>query len=355
MKRLLIDLLSLRDPNSGFGEVSRNYLAAFSALDIRDFETTLLLPSGYPAEELEAKGFRVVRYADIYKFLPRLLPKFDLWHSTNQFFRALRPDVPQILTLHDLNFLHEKSPRKQEKYLRRTMRRAHHATRLVTISDYVARDACRHLDLGDRRPQVIYNGVENITGHAESRPAFVREGRPFFFAIAQVRKKKNFHVLVPMMRRFPDYDLFICGSKSTPYAASIEQEAQRLGLPNVSLPGVLTAEEKVWVYRHCSAFFFPSLLEGFGLPVVEAMQFGRPVFISSRTSLPEVAGGHAFVWEDFETDAMADLVSDRLATFSPESPAAREMIAYATTNFTYEKNVQAYLSLYRELLFGTGR
>jgi hypothetical protein len=49
---------------------------------------------------------------------------------------------------------------------------------------------------------------------------------------------------------------------------------------------------------------FPPLLEGFGLPVIKVMQFGKPVFSSNRTSLPEICGGHAFLWENFDVDYM---------------------------------------------------
>lgn len=354
MKRLLVDLLSLRDPNSGFGEVSRNFLEQLRARRFSDIEVCLLLPPGYDAEPLLAEGFRVVRYSGVQKFLPRLLPRCDLWHSMNQFFRVVRPGVPQILTVHDLNFLHEKRPAKAQKYLRLVTRRVRRATELVVISRYVADDVKRHVDLGGREPLVIYDGVEDIRRAEERRPDFVRPGRPFFFTIGQVRPKKNFHVLAPMMRHFPGYDLFICGNKAKPYAASIEETARREGLSNVFLPGVVSAEEKVWLYRHCAAFLFPSLLEGFGLPVVEAMQFGRPVFISDRCSLPEVAGGHAFIWDGFAAADMAALVRDRLAAFSPDGAFAREMAAYASTQFTYEKHFSAYAALYRRLLFGEG-
>ncbi|MBL4867407.1 MAG: glycosyltransferase [Pseudomonadales bacterium] len=78
----------------------------------------------------------------------------------------------------------------------------------------------------------------------------------------------------------PQYKLFIAGKNDTAYAARIREEIQALGLSDrVQLVGVIPEEDKYMLYESCVAFLFPSITEGFGLPVIEAMSFGTPVFL----------------------------------------------------------------------------
>lgn len=349
-KQVVVDLFSLRNPNCGLGQVTKNYIKQISETIVDDIDFTLIVPTDYDVKSVERMGVRCVKYYALYKFLPMLLPKVDLWHSTDQFYRIRRHDAPQILTLHDLNFLHEKSSAKAERKLKRMQQRVDNCSTLAVISQYVAEDVKQHIDLRRKKPLVIYNGVENISEAPEAKPDFIKNDRPFFFTIGQVRRKKNFHTLVPIMQRFENHDLYICGQNDGEYADEIRSAAQSDRLNNVFLPGTLTQKEKVWMYRHCDAFLFPSLLEGFGLPVIEAMQFGKPVFTSNCTSIPEVAGGYSFIWEDFEPSHMAELMTRELPSFKEKRTFADDMVRYATTNFTYKKNFENYLALYRQML-----
>ena len=96
------------------------------------------------------------------------------------------------------------------------------------------------------------------------------------------------------------------------------------------------------------AFLFPSEGEGFGLPVVEAMQFGKAVFAANRTSLPEVCNGHAIMWEHLDTESMVQSIREHLPDFYKDEERLTRMKEHAAS-FSYEKHIQAYLDLYREL------
>ena len=354
-KSVLVDLYALRNPYCGLGQVADNYLrqlcsyAESGRADKEGIEFTVLVPKGFVCKEPGYERLKQVKYHKIHKFLPRLLPKADLWHSTDQFFKAWRSDVPQLLTVHDLNFLKEKAPERAVQYLRKITRRVNRCTTLAVISHFVADDVSRHIDLRGRKPEVIYDGVEDLTAKPAERPAFVREGRPFFFTIGQVVKKKNFRSLVPLMKHFSGHDLYICGQPGTD-VPEIESRVASMQLDNVFLPGPISNAEKIWMYRHCSAFLFPSLLEGFGLPVVEAMQFGIPVFTSNCSSIPEVAGGYSFIWDSFDPEAMVALMEKELPGFAERTDFIRDMKHYAVSRFTYERNFEEYLALYRKML-----
>ena len=96
------------------------------------------------------------------------------------------------------------------------------------------------------------------------------------------------------------------------------------------------------------AFLCPSLFEGFGLPVVEAMQFGKPVFTSNMTSLPEIGGGFSTIWKNFDPDYMTETVKAGLQDFLLNPTKKIAMKKYANS-FSIENHVHAYINLYQEI------
>jgi glycosyltransferase involved in cell wall biosynthesis len=100
------------------------------------------------------------------------------------------------------------------------------------------------------------------------------------------------------------------------------------------------------MYQHCEAFLFPSLLEGFGLPVIEAMQFGKPVFSSKETSLKEIGGDFAYFWDNFNPEEMKKLIDENLTQFYQNESLADKEKEYARS-FSYEKHFEEYEALYK--------
>ncbi|HOK51883.1 MAG TPA: glycosyltransferase, partial [Bacteroidales bacterium] len=172
---------------------------------------------------------------------------------------------------------------------------------------------------------------------------------PYLFTIGQCLPKKNFHVLLPFVKLLEGrYKLIIAGESDTAYGAQLRKLIDQLKLRNiVYLPGPVSEAEKQYLYQHCSAFVFPSLAEGFGLPVVEAMLNKKPVFCSDRTSLKEIGSTHAFFWHSFEPDYMREVFEQGMLAFNEEKSEAAYQYAQ---QFTWQKNAEEYYKLYRELL-----
>ena len=152
------------------------------------------------------------------------------------------------------------------------------------------------------------------------------------------------------MKHFPDHDLYVCGDDHFAYSKVVREHIEQLPTKNAYLTGKISAEEKVWLYRHCEAFLFPSVGEGFGLPAIEAMQFGKAVFISTATCLPEICGDCAMVWEHLHPDDMAAVVKQRLAGFYADATQMEKVKNHAK-EFSYGKHIAAYVKLYKELNF----
>lgn len=103
------------------------------------------------------------------------------------------------------------------------------------------------------------------------------------------------------------------------------------------------------MYAHCEAFLFPSLFEGFGLPVLEAMRFNAKVFSSRFTSLPEVCKNHATYFDSYVPEEMAATIKEGIAQWSKNSEEAKAAREYSL-GYTYSKYTQTYINLYKKML-----
>lgn len=344
-KRILIDLSILRHPMCGLGQIALNYGRWYQqhARELSNkLDITLLVPKNY----IGAFGddVRYLKRNDIRRQFPFTMPYFDIWHAINQ-ATAFRPKSKRtrfIFTIHDVNFLHEKNDGKQNKYRRKLQRMCDRASEFTFISRFAQDDTSRVIDLRGKPSRVIYNAVEDLTvGPQEQPPLISQPDMPFFLALGEVKEKKNIHTLLPLMEHFPNHQLIIAGNDGTEYAAHLR--ALAASNPRIHIIGIVSDPQRRWLYSHCTALLFPSVAEGFGLPIIEAMQWGKPVFCSDKTSLPEIGGSHAHYFTDFSAENMARLITDGLEQYTNEKACAAQK--YAAT-FSYEKHMKNYLDLY---------
>ena len=118
-------------------------------------------------------------------------------------------------------------------------------------------------------------------------------------------------------------------------------------LQNVIIVGPVTENEKVWYYKNCEAFLFPSIAEGFGSPVVEAMFFGKPVFLSSEGSLPEIGGNAAYYFLSFEPSQMIDDFMRGMEDYNKRCP--QEFIKQRASLFSYDSAAKAIINIYHQV------
>lgn len=328
----------------GFGNIADNYLPRLLSRPHPGINYILIVPDDYQGPEEPNVDY--IRCSHIASDLRKLGKHVDLWHVTSQmsYFPYYAPGTIRLLTVHDLNFLHEKKGIHRLKHLWRLRLRVKLSDYITTISGFAEKELRANVRVGDN-VKVVYNGITDMSKVDEKRPSFASENDKFFFAIGQILEKKNYHKLVPMMHFLPDYKLFICGDDRFPYANRLRQLIKEKGEGRVFLTGTISNEEKKWLYSHCQAFFFPSRLEGFGIPGIEALQMGAQVFASKLGSLPEILDDQAFYFDSFDPQQMAKTVADGLK--NPKN--VDEMKAYAR-KFSYDQYTDNYISLYRQLL-----
>lgn len=348
MKTVLIDF-SRYNEKGGFGEIANNYSEYVKSGIFEGLRFVALVKEKYRGALGPDIQYVTIEHLD--EDLRRV-GHIDLWHTTDQLFikRRHAAGMVNMLTVHDLNFLREKKHIHKYKALLKLKWHIMRSDCVTVISQYAKNDLLAHASVGHKPLRVIYNGIQGTENDRQVRPAFAGDDK-FFFTLGRICKKKNFHSLVPMMKHFPDHRLYICGEfYKNKYRASLTQLIHDEGLADrVFLCGTVTDEERNWLYAHSDAFLFPSLLEGFGIPVLEAMRFRCKVFSSRCTSLPEVCKDHATYFDSFDPDDMAATVKRGLAAWSPDSEEAIAAQEYSR-KFTYDKYVKQYITLYKELL-----
>lgn len=353
-KKLLVDLSYLKDLYRGYGQIALNYANHFKESynpEESSYELTLLVPK----EFIGAFGDKIKYLSSSnwwYQHFRFLMPQFDIWHNLQypSRFRPFSKSTKYIFTIHDLNILspeYEKSEKGIKKHYRRISRNVKQATVITTISNFSKGEILSHFNLENRKLLMIYNGVEKIVDRPTSQPK-INIQKPFLFSISAFRPKKNFHVLLDMAKLMPDKNIYIAGDNNTEYGEMIKNRIKNEGVSNVILLGKVNEEEKNWLYANCEAFVFPSLFEGFGLPVIEAMQFGKPVFSSKETSLKEIGSCYAFFWDGYDAESMKKLIDNNLTSFYKNKEYIYKEIEYANT-FSYENHFKQYEKLYSEL------
>lgn len=283
--------------------------------------------------------------------------KFDVWHCLYQNSRYLpiRP-TPLVYTIHDLNYLYlkEYSDPQKARQKARYQRVIDQAAAVTTISDYVAQDIRRQLVVHSDKPlDVIYWGI-NLPDDVPTAAPTVRPDGPFLFFIGMLQPYKNIHAMLPLLRAFPDYRLVLAGPDKPTYRETIRKQAQDLGVADrLLLLGAVDEPTKWWLYAHCDAFLFPSLHEGFGLPVIEAMAFGKPVFCSKLSSLPEVGGPEAFYFPSFDPDTVIQTFGQGMNAYRNDATLADRLQA-RSQRFTWEAAAANYWQLYQSV-YAAGR
>jgi len=355
VKKILVDLGKLKDLNSGLGQVSLNFGHELSR-ESRSTNLSLhfLVPRSFVGE-FEETNIHYVHLSPIRRWFPALNNRYALWHAVHQDSGYMPPaGTPYLLTIHDLNFMYEKSKEKADKRLAILQRKIDRAIHITFISQFAKDEALKYVDLKDKPSSIIYNGVKTPDKKNMAQPPWIPTG-DFLFSIGVVRPKKNFHVLVEMMSRpeLADYSLVIAGNDDHAYAREIMEAIALHNLEDrVVLTGSLEEEEKNYFYHHCSAFVFPSLYEGFGLPVIEAMLCGKPVFSSRHSSLPEIGGNKAFYWDSFESAHMAEVFANGMAVYSKNPHTFEKELKEYASRFSWRENTTAYVQLYESIVSG---
>ncbi|MDR1161059.1 MAG: glycosyltransferase family 4 protein [Tannerellaceae bacterium] len=319
----------------------------------------------YQREQNERDTLSVFAQPRVQKFLPPGIAKFSkhfwhayylrfpdnckVWHSTFQLDKYMPSSDRQkkVLTIHDLNFLYDRNQKGLKVEMKRLQHNIDLADKLVAISEFAKKDILTHMDTHGKDIDVIYNGC-NIYNGVIRAPHDFSPQKPFLLALGTVLAKKNFHVL-PCLLQNNDYTLLIIGNMSS-YAKVIMDEAAYWGVADrVHIIGAVSEAVKHWYLQNCEAFLFPSIAEGFGMPVVEAMSYGKPVFLSLHTALPEIGGDVAVYFNtNFDRKEMQQEFEQGMKMY--QTTITAEMIKNQAGKFSWDRAAGQYWEIYQTLI-----
>lgn len=352
MKKVFLESHNLKNQTSGFGVFNHSLIKAMSELDTPDLEITLNVKHKNKVREEFGNRFKYHQYINFQRYkLLSIKKKFDVWHSMNQNTR-IDPFFKQgkyILTIHDVNFASDAPNKSNLGRLKRFKEKLQMADVITYISEFAKKQTHDFFDVPKVPELIIYNGnpITEFLDFSNFKPE-VPVDRPFFYSIGDFLEKKNFEVIVRMMVHLPDFNLIISGFNQNAYGEKIRQIIQENQLQNrVFMTGRVSNEAKQFYMKNCAAFFFPSVGEGFGLPPIEAMRFGTPVFLSTYTSLPEIGGEAAFYWDNFDSESMKEVVIQKLNEFEMQKQIWSDKLKERAAFFNWNQAAKQYLETYR--------
>lgn len=330
--RIAIDGIPLAEPKTGIGHYTFELARGLAALaPEHDFELVAHVPieaaveSTFDSVPLPAnlRAVHAPTNALSKRWWTIGLPLYvqrrgvALFHGTN-YKVPLWNRCRTIVTIHDLSLLLHSHTHEEELVRRARLRlpaTARMASKIITDSESVKREICEHLRIRPEKIAVVPLAPRRAfrpVATADSASARLRLGvaDEFILFVGTVEPRKN---LVTLVRAFEELtrrtelrpQLVIAGQKgwlTDELFALIEQSG--LG-PRILFTGYIPDEDLAALYSSCRVCVYPSLYEGFGLPVIEAFACGTPVLTSLTTSLPEVAGDAALLVDPESVDAIA--------------------------------------------------
>lgn len=223
------------------------------------------------------------------------------------------------------------------------------ATRIVTISQTTREDAIRHFGIAPGKVETIHVGYMALP--KETAPIPVPER--FFLFAGVLKERKNVSGIIRAFALFrathPDFSLVIAGKKEGAYYDSLTALVRELGVgESVRFVGYVSNEELAYLYSKAVALVFPSFLEGFGMPVLEAMHAGLPVVTSNTGALAEIAGNAALLVDPRDPSDIARALS-AIAGDSGLRDSLRTRGRAQAARFSWGKAARALLALIHAL------
>ena len=276
-----------------------------------------------------------------------------------------RPDTPTVCLVHDLQFTHypqfftASERAERERHLADTCAKAN---RIVCVSEHVRRNLIEHAGLPEERISVIHTCLPRRTGPPDATAIAATlahhglKNGDYFLYPANFWPHKNHAMLLTalgmLVAKRPDLNtLLVCTGAPGPGRDAMRNAAQCMGLAQrTRFPGFVAEQEYAALLSSCRALIFPSLHEGFGMPLVEAMAAGRPILCAETTSLPEVAGEAALYFDPRKPDtivsAMERLLEEHGLASTLAARGQRRLAAFASP----ERMGMAYLRLFETTL-----
>ncbi len=244
----------------------------------------------------------------------------DVFFSPAHYTPRLCP-TPLVVTIHDLSYLYY-----PDEFLRKDLYKLQHWTKhaieqsakIIAVSKNTKRDIMKHYQVPEDKIEVIYNGFEKSVlknsrlNEEETLKNYNLQPTTYLLYVGTLQPRKNILTLIDafhkLWKQIQTYKLVIVGKKGWLYE-EIFTKVQELNLQEqVVFTDYLPDDQLVALYKNAFCFILPSLYEGFGIPVLEAMSFSCPVITSFASSLPEIGGDACLYFDPHSSDDLVEKI-----------------------------------------------
>jgi len=221
--------------------------------------------------------------------------------------------VPLVVTIHDLSYLYypDEFLKKDLYQLKNwTKYSIEKAKNIIAVSNTTKKDLMNLYQVPDKKVEVIYNGFEKVKSSVIPKLKIKETAKPYLLYVGTLQPRKNIGTLLKAFYKFnqiyPEYELIVAGKKGWLYEKIFEQAAD-LGLEDkVFFTDYISDYQLIYLYENAFCLVMPSLYEGFGIPILEAMSFNCPVLSSFASSLPEVGGEACFYFDPLNVNELVE-------------------------------------------------
>jgi len=316
-------------------------------------ETTIGLPGGiWKRSGSLWRSFRLTSRLD--------KDAIDLYHGlSNELpFGIQRSGINSVITIHDLIFMEH--PELYQSFSRKIYERkvrfgTRVASRIIAASEQTKEDIIRFLNVDESRIRVVYQGChrqfysrvsEEVMQHTRQRFGLPSQ---YLLYVGTIEERKNLLKIVQALHHGEiDFPLVVVGRK-TAYFNQVKQFIERKGLSNIYFLDQVQASDLPAIYQGSAGFIYPSSYEGFGIPVLEALNSGVPVITSRGGCLAETAGKGGLLIEPNDSEEMIDAIRQVLEKSALRDRLIREGGAHAL-KFREEQTIPSLYNVYLECM-----
>ncbi len=280
--------------------------------------------------------------------------RFDVYHET-AFTPAMVKNIPQVFTLHDLSLKKCRSMHPRERVWFSDLffdRRIKHASHIITVSEYIRSEIVEELHVPAHKVTAIHEAPDPFfypRGEEKIDATLSNLGLPgdYLLFVGTLEPRKNISLLIKALAELEkDIPIVLAGWKGwgeKPW----REKAREAGLDKqIYAPGYIDEESLACLYSGALALVYPSLYEGFGLPVLEAMSCGCPVICSNVASLPEVAGDAALLIDPSDAEDLANAMDMLVGDSLLRSELIKKGLQRAEF-FNWQKTAEQTLEVFR--------
>jgi glycosyltransferase involved in cell wall biosynthesis len=275
---------------------------------------------------------------------------WDVFHSTSLMkFHCLMPkNRPTVVTAHDVLYylFHQENP-KRNKLSNIDRNACQEATKIIAISENTKKDYIRYYGADENKITVIHHGVDKEKKKISGKRI---EEHPYILYVGLRYDYKNFYRFIKafavVSEKHADLRLLCTGS---PFSAEEMKIFTSLNISDKVRFIFASEQEMAQLYHDAEMFVYPSLYEGFGMPILEAMVYDCPVVLSNASCFPEIAQNAGLYFNPYEVDDMADKIQSLLHDASLRKTMVmrgRERLAC----FSWDKCAEEHMNVYKSLL-----